>query len=84
MSGIGECRDRRELAGLDEDRERSRWLREDTFDGTAVVEENMRRASCFCGGEGVALRCQCPNEVKNFSGEGIDDASERRDGWRGG
>ena len=74
------------LAGLDGDRERSRWLREDMmfFEGAAVIEEGIRGASCFCRGKRVALHCQCPNEVKNFFGEGIDDASERRDGWRGG
>jgi hypothetical protein len=86
LRGISECKDRRGLASLDEDRERSRRLREDIMflEGTAVIEEGIRRASCFCGGKGVALRCQCPNKVVNLLGEGVDDASERRDGWRGG
>ena len=39
-----------ELAGLGGDRERSRWLRENImfFEGTAVIEEGEREASCFC------------------------------------
>ena len=49
MRGIGECKDRRGLAGLDGDRERSKRLREDImfFEGTAVIEEGMRGASCL-------------------------------------
>ena len=51
--GIGEGKDRRGLA-LNGDRERSRRLQEDiTFsEGTAVIEEGMRGASCCCGGKG--------------------------------
>ena len=46
---IGECRDRSKLAGVDGDRERSRRLREDIMflEGTAVIEEGMKGASCF-------------------------------------
>ena len=46
---IGECKDRRGLAGLDGDRERSRRLREDIMflEGTAVIEEGYKRSELF-------------------------------------
>ena len=41
----------RRLAGLSGDQERLRRLRED-IEGTAVIEEGERGASCFCRGKG--------------------------------
>jgi hypothetical protein len=54
--------DRRGPAGLDEDRERSRQIREDImfFEATARYE----RSDLFLRRQlGLALRCQCPKEV---------------------
>ena len=53
LGGTGGCKDRRGLAGLDGDRERSRRLREDImFFGGAFIGEGMRGAGCFRGGNG--------------------------------